>query len=91
LYGVTSRNGHALMPRWAPEIALGDRFRPFAKLFEDTENETPDKFPQVIFIEPAYTSEWEPLEHRPGVAPTICLAGLGRCRPAPDAIARFVR
>ena len=46
---------YAMMPRWAPVVVGGDQFRPFGRLFEDTENETPDEFPQVVFTEPAYT------------------------------------
>lgn len=46
---------YSMMPRWIPDIVSGDHFRPFEKLFEDTENEPPDEFPQVIFVEPAYT------------------------------------
>lgn len=46
---------YAMMPRWVPAIVDGHYFRPFERFFDDTENEPPDEFPQVIFIEPAYT------------------------------------
>jgi phospholipase C len=45
----------AMMPNWIPDILKEDRFRPFARLLNDAENDPPDEFPQVIFIEPAYT------------------------------------
>lgn len=46
---------YSLMPRWIPAIVAGKHFRPFERLFGDTENEPPDEFPQVVFVEPAYT------------------------------------
>ncbi len=45
----------ALMPNWIDDILLHDRFRPFAQLFRDVEDEPPGEFPQVIFVEPTYT------------------------------------
>lgn len=45
----------AMMPRWVPDIVMERNFRPLEHLFSDVENEPPGKFPQVIFIEPAYT------------------------------------
>ena len=44
-----------MMPRCVPAILEGKNSRPFEQLFNDTENEPPGEFPQVIFIEPAYT------------------------------------
>jgi phospholipase C len=46
---------YAMMPRWVPDIVEEKNFRPFERLFNDVENEPPDEFPQVVFIEPAYT------------------------------------
>jgi phospholipase C len=45
----------AMMPRWIPDVVTEEHFRPFANLINDVENETPEEFPQVIFIEPTYT------------------------------------
>jgi phospholipase C len=45
----------AMMLNWIPEILAGDNFRPLAQLTQDVQNEPPDVFPQVLFIEPAYT------------------------------------
>ncbi len=45
----------AMMPRWIPDVVRKEHFRPFAHLMNDVENETPEEFPQVIFIEPTYT------------------------------------
>ncbi|HET7086958.1 MAG TPA: alkaline phosphatase family protein [Rhizomicrobium sp.] len=45
----------SMMLRWIPDILLENHFRPFAQLYDDVQNETPDKFPQVIFVEPTYT------------------------------------
>ncbi|MHB1285625.1 MAG: alkaline phosphatase family protein [Leptospirales bacterium] len=45
----------SLMPRWIPEILSSDRFVPFSRLVVDVQDESPDTFPQVIFVEPVYT------------------------------------
>ena len=45
----------AMMLRWIPDILREDHFRPFARLYDDVQNEPPGEFPQVIFIEPTYT------------------------------------
>ena len=45
----------SMMPRWMPEIATSDKFRPFDRFAIDMELEPDDTFPQVIFIEPIYT------------------------------------
>jgi phospholipase C len=45
----------AMMFRWLPEILTGEHFRPKAELYDAVENDPPDDFPQVIFIEPTYT------------------------------------
>jgi phospholipase C len=58
-HGITWRVYHedmpffAMMPRWIREILVGDHFRPFARLYDDVQNDP--EFPQVIFIEPTYT------------------------------------
>jgi phospholipase C len=46
---------YAMMLKWAPRIFDSDHFRPLEQLSEDMADETPDEFPSVIFIEPAYT------------------------------------
>lgn len=46
---------YAMMPRWVLEMIGGKNFRPLDQLFGDVENEPPDEFPQVVFVEPAYT------------------------------------
>ena len=46
---------YAMMLKWAPKLLDNDCFRPLEQLSEDVANEPPDQFPQVIFIEPAYT------------------------------------
>ena len=45
----------AMMPEWLPDILQERNFRPLTKLFDDVQNEPPDEFPQVVFIEPTYT------------------------------------
>ena len=45
----------AMMLRWIPDILKEEHFRPFVQLYDDVQNEPPDEFPQVIFIEPTYT------------------------------------
>jgi phospholipase C len=45
----------AMMLRWIPDILKDDLFRPLARLYDDVQNEPPNEFPQVIFIEPTYT------------------------------------
>jgi len=62
----------AMMPRWIGDILISDNFRPLAELYDDVQNEPPDEFPQVIFIEPTYTD-----------APHV---GLSRDDHAPSAI-----
>lgn len=44
-----------MMPKWVPDIISEDHFRPFGQFLNDVENEPPEEFPQVIFIEPTYT------------------------------------
>ena len=44
-----------MMLRWIPDILREEHFRPLARLYDDVENEPPGEFPQVIFVEPAYT------------------------------------
>ncbi len=45
----------AMMPRWIPNILAGENFRPLAQLARDVQDEQPGRFPEVIFVEPAYT------------------------------------
>lgn len=45
----------SMMSNWIPEIITQDHFRPFKEFFSDVQNEPPDEFPQVIFIDPAFT------------------------------------
>jgi phospholipase C len=45
----------AMMPRWIPDLLAEEHFRPLVQLYDDVQNEPPDKFPQVIFVEPMYT------------------------------------
>ncbi len=45
----------SLMPRWIPEILSSDHFVPFSRLVVDVQDESPETFPQVIFVEPVYT------------------------------------
>ena len=44
-----------MMPRWLPEIATSDKFRPFGRFATDMELEDDATFPQVIFVEPIYS------------------------------------
>jgi phospholipase C len=46
---------YAMMFRWIPDLLRREHFRPLAELYNDVQNEPPDEFPQVIFIEPTYT------------------------------------
>ncbi len=45
----------ALMPDRVDDILLGKNFRPFAHFYNDVQNEPPDEFPQVVFLEPTYS------------------------------------
>jgi phospholipase C len=36
------------------DILAGGHFRPFEQLYDDVQNEPPDEFPQVVFLEPVY-------------------------------------
>jgi phospholipase C len=45
----------AMMLRWIPDILQETHFRPLRQLYDDVQNEDPDTFPEVIFIEPTYT------------------------------------
>jgi len=45
----------AMMLGWIPDILTEQHFRPLEQLYDDVQNEPPDEFPQVIFIEPIYT------------------------------------
>jgi phospholipase C len=45
----------AMMPDQIGRILTSGQFRPLAKLWEDANNESPDEFPEVIFVEPWYT------------------------------------
>jgi len=60
-HGITWRVYHeelpffSLLPRLIPQIIQAKNFRPFAEFFSDVENALPGKFPQVVFLEPAYT------------------------------------
>ena len=44
-----------MMPKWIPDILTGVHFRPLKRLWDDVQNEPPDEFPQVIFVEPMFT------------------------------------
>ncbi|HSR56655.1 MAG TPA: alkaline phosphatase family protein [Candidatus Binataceae bacterium] len=44
----------AMMPRWLPEIAAGDKFRSFKRFAADFLLEPDATFPEVIFVEPIY-------------------------------------
>jgi phospholipase C len=45
----------AMMLRWIPDILKEEHFRPLDRLYHDVQNEPPDQFPQIVFIEPTYT------------------------------------
>ncbi|MBI3852684.1 MAG: phospholipase [Verrucomicrobia bacterium] len=45
----------AMMLRWIPDLLQEIHFRPLKRLWDDVQNELPDEFPQVIFVEPVYT------------------------------------
>jgi phospholipase C len=45
----------AMMLKWLPDLLTEKHFRPLEQLYDDVQNEPPDEFPQVIFIEPIYT------------------------------------
>jgi phospholipase C len=63
----------AMMLPWVePILTDSNHFRPLADLYEDVQNDPPDEFPQVIFIEPTYTD-----------APHV---GLSRDDHAPSAV-----
>ncbi|HYI40435.1 MAG TPA: alkaline phosphatase family protein [Allosphingosinicella sp.] len=58
--GIRWRVYHAGIPFFSmmiervDDILLGGHFRPFEQLFDDVQNEPPDEFPQVVFLEPVY-------------------------------------
>jgi phospholipase C len=45
----------AMMLRWIPDLLQETHFRPLKQLYDDVQNEPPDEFPQVIFIDPMFT------------------------------------
>lgn len=45
----------AMMPNQISRILTSGRFRPLKTLWDDANNESPDEFPEVIFVEPWYT------------------------------------
>jgi len=59
-HGIRWRVYHAGVPFFAmmldrvDDILAGNHFRPFGQLFDDVQNEPPDEFPQVVFLEPVY-------------------------------------
>ena len=59
-HGIRWRVYHAGIPFFAmmldrvDDILAGENFRPFGQLFHDVQNEPPDEFPQVVFLEPVY-------------------------------------
>jgi len=44
----------SIMPKWLPSILFSSNFKCFEDLESDIKNTSPDKLPQVIFIEPTY-------------------------------------
>jgi phospholipase C len=45
----------AMMLRWIPDLLAETHFRPLKQLYKDVQNEPPDEFPQVIFVDPMFT------------------------------------
>jgi phospholipase C len=45
----------SMMPNQIGRILTSGRFKPLADLWDDANNEGPDEFPEVIFVEPWYT------------------------------------
>lgn len=45
----------AMMLPWIADILTEEHFRPLEQFYDDVQNEPPDEFPQVIFVEPTYT------------------------------------
>ena len=45
----------AMMPNQIGRILTSGNFRPLEKLWSDVDDESPDQFPEVIFVEPSYT------------------------------------
>jgi phospholipase C len=64
----------AMMLDQIPRI-LGHRFKPLEDLWDDVRNESPDDFPQVIFIEPWYTNGPHPGVSRDDHAPSSVIGG----------------
>jgi phospholipase C len=65
----------SLMLNQLPRILLGKHFRPLAKLWDDVRNESPDEFPEVIFIEPWYTDGPHHSVSRDDHAPSAIVGG----------------
>jgi phospholipase C len=45
----------AMMLDRVDDILFSDNFRPFAQFYQDVQDEPPDEFPQVVFLEPVYS------------------------------------
>jgi phospholipase C len=65
----------AMMPNQIPKILTSGRFRPLETLWDDVNNEAPDQFPEVIFVEPWYTDGPHPGFSRDDHAPSSIVGG----------------
>lgn len=65
----------AMMPNQIPRILTSGRFRPLEKLWEDVNSESPEEFPEVIFVEPWYTDGPHASVSRDDHAPSSIVGG----------------
>jgi phospholipase C len=65
----------AMMPNQISRILTSGRFRPLANLWDDANNQTPDEFPEVIFVEPWYTDGPHHSVSRDDHAPSSIVGG----------------
>lgn len=65
----------AMMPNQVERIIGSGNFKPLATLIDDVNNEPPDEFPEVIFLEPSYTDAPHLGSTRDDHAPSSALGG----------------
>lgn len=65
----------AMMPNQIPRILTSGRFRPLGTLWDDVSSESPEEFPEVIFVEPWYTDGPHPNVSRDDHAPSSIVGG----------------
>src|SRR5947207_1451457 len=65
----------AMMPNQIDRILTSGNFRPLAKLWDDVNDEPPNEFPEVVFVEPWYTDGPHHSVSRDDHAPSSIVGG----------------